>query len=111
MSDTLTKLCATLDYHIARARLWKQTAKKWYRQALSWQAWGEAHRADADRRLELLKNCRGDLANARRSAWSWKKATDRRGELLRDIYNDKTYESMDISLAIRIEKELADAKK
>ena len=32
----------------------------------------------------------------------------RRGELLKDIYNDKTYESMDISLAIRIEKELAD---
>ena len=37
------------------SRLWKQAATKWYRVALSWQAWGEAHKAETDRRGELLK--------------------------------------------------------
>ena len=66
--------------------------------------------ADADRRLELLKNCRGDLANARRSAWSWKKATDRRGELLRDALEAITLMTLqDAELRMAIKKELADA--
>jgi len=39
----------------AWSRLWKRAAKKWYRRALSWQAWGEAHEALADKRLVLLK--------------------------------------------------------
>ena len=42
----------------AKSRLWKRAAKKWYRQALSWQAWGKAHEADADRRGELLRRAK-----------------------------------------------------
>ena len=39
----------------AKSRLWKRSSKKWWRQALSWQAWGEAHQADANRRLEFMQ--------------------------------------------------------
>ena len=45
----------------AKSRLWKRAAKKWYRQALSWQAWGKAHEADADRRGELLRRSKDYL--------------------------------------------------
>ena len=34
--------------------IWKRAAKKWYRVALSWQAWGEAHQADADRLRDVI---------------------------------------------------------
>ena len=44
----------------AWSRLWKRAAKKWYRVALSWQAWGEAHEALADKRLMLLKRWEKD---------------------------------------------------
>ena len=44
----------------AWSRLWKRAAKKWYRVALSWQAWGEAHEALADKRLVLLKAANKD---------------------------------------------------
>ena len=59
--DALSKLCAKLDYHIARARLWKRAAKMWWTYAKDNEQgmiererlWRDAQ-ALADSRLELL---------------------------------------------------------
>ena len=100
--DALSELCATLDYHIARARLWKQTAKKWRSLALlaslSWKTiikQRDDALADADRRLELLKQTRRFM---------------RHEEYCSSRYGEKVCNCGLSKLRLDLDEELADAK-
>ena len=88
--------------------IWKRAAKKWYRVALSWQAWGEAHQADADRLRDVIWKLEKQLDEVG-------KMSNRRLELMRYVEKHKKvcmfcytrYHTDDCKWA----KELRDAKK
>ena len=68
--DALTKLCAKLDYHIARARLWKRAAKVNRGNSEAWKENSQAWKARADRLLELLRRSKDSLDMVTMVAWS-----------------------------------------